>query len=279
MAWFKKTRTETRGKRVKIPEGLWVKCTNCKEIIYRKELEKNLKVCPKCHYHFRIDTKERIALTIDSGSYIEMDTFLTADDPLKFRDIMSYQDRINQSQKKSKLKEAVVTGEGTISKIPVVIAVMDFHFFGGSMGSAVGEKIVRAIERSIEKDISLIIFSSSGGARVQEGIFSLMQMAKVSAAIGRFRDRAIPYISVLTDPTFGGVSASFAMLGDIIIAEPKSLIGFAGPRVIQQTINKQLPETFQQAEFLLDHGMIDMVVNRKEMKKTLARIIKIMKKI
>ncbi len=275
MGWLKKKDTyKPKEKKVRIPEGLWVKCLNCKEIIYRKEFEKNLKVCPKCNYHFRIGARERISLIVDSGSFVELAPFITADDPLQFHDIKSYKDRIQEAKEKSNQKEAVVIGEASINKIPIVIAVMDFSFMGGSMGSAVGEKIVRAAERSIEKNISLIIFTSSGGARMQEGIFSLMQMAKVAAAIGELKKKAILYISVLTDPTFGGVSASFAMLGDIIIAEPKSLIGFAGPRVIQQTINQQLPENFQQAEFLLDHGMIDMVVNRKDMKTTITKLIK-----
>ncbi len=278
MAWFKKTKESGKEKKVKIPEGLWVKCTSCKEIIYRKEFEKNLKVCPKCNYHFRIGTKERIALTVDSGSFNELNPFLTSGDPLQFRDTMPYRERIRQSQEESNQREAVITGEALINKIPVAIAVMDFSFMGGSMGSAVGEKIVRTVERSMEKEISLIIFSSSGGARMQEGIFSLIQMAKVSSSIGKLKETAIPYISVLTDPTFGGVSASFAMLGDIIVAEPKSLIGFAGPRVIQQTINQQLPENFQQAEFLLEHGQIDMVVSRKAMKTTLTKIIGILQK-
>ncbi len=279
MAWFKKTKSGSKEKKVKIPEGLWVKCSNCKEIIYRKEFGKNLKVCPKCNYHSRIGTRERINLTVDGGSFTELNPSLTSDDPLQFTDAISYKDRIRQNQEKSGLKEALITGMATIGKIPTVIGVMDFSFMGGSMGSAVGEKIVRAVEKSIEKDISLVIFSSSGGARMQEGIFSLMQMAKVAAAIGKLKEKAIPYISVLTDPTFGGVSASLAMLGDIIIAEPKSLIGFAGPRVIQQTINQQLPENFQQAEFLFDHGLIDMVVNRKNMKSTLTRLIKMLKQL
>ncbi len=278
MSWLKRSKEPKAEKRVKIPEGLWVKCTACKEIIYRKEFEKNLKVCPKCNYHFRIGAKERISLTFDSGSFIESDFSLTASDPLEFIDRISYKERIKRSQGKSKLKEAVLTGEATINNKPVIIAVMDFSFMGGSMGSVVGEKIARAIERTIEKDVSIVVFSSSGGARMQEGILSLMQMAKVSAVIGKLKEKAIPYISVLTDPTFGGVSASFAMLGDIIIAEPKSLIGFAGARVIKLTINQELPKNFQRAEFLLEHGLIDMIVTRKEMKETIAKLIKVLRK-
>ncbi len=278
MAWFKKTKNDSSVKKVKIPEGLWVKCSSCKEIIYRKEFEKNLKVCPKCNYHFRIKARERLSLTMDNGSFKELDKFLTAGDPLKFRDTIAYKERIRQSYEGSDLKEAVLTGTGNINKILVAVAVMDFSFMGGSMGSAVGEKIVRIIEKSNNESLPLVIFTSSGGARMQEGIFSLMQMAKASAAIGMLKDKAIPYISVLTDPTFGGVSASFAMLGDIIIAEPKSLIGFAGSRVIRQTTNQQLPDNFQQAEFLLNHGLIDMVTARKEMKDTLTRILKMLMK-
>ncbi|MCI4624354.1 MAG: acetyl-CoA carboxylase, carboxyltransferase subunit beta [Candidatus Magnetoovum sp. WYHC-5] len=275
MGWFKKTTKDSlEEKKVKIPEGLWVKCPSCKEIIYRKEFDKNLKVCPKCNYHFRIGANERIHLTVDGGSFIELCPGLSPVDPLEFEDTMSYEERITSNQEKTRLKDAMSIGIATINKLPVVIAVMDFSFMGGSMGSVVGEKVVRAVEASFETNYPLIIFTSSGGARMQEGIFSLMQMAKVSAAIGRLKEIAVAYISVLTDPTFGGVSASFAMLGDIIIAEPKSLIGFAGARVIQQTIKQQLPEDFQQAEFLLKKGLIDMVVHRREMKMRISNILK-----
>ncbi len=274
MAWFKKTREQRIDKKVKIPEGLWVKCENCKEIVYKKEIEKNLKVCPKCNYHFRIRARERLKLIVDEGSFVEIGAEITSGDPLGFKDSVSYRDRIKENQKKSGLKEAIITGEALITDYPAVVAIMDFSFLGGSMGSAVGEKIVRAAEAAMEKKIPFIAIASSGGARMQEGIFSLMQMAKVSAIIGRLKEAAIPYISILSDPTFGGVTASFAMLGDIIIAEPKSLIGFAGPRVIEQTIKQQLPDNFQRAEFLLDHGMIDMVVDRKDLKETLGVIIR-----
>lgn len=274
MAWFKKTREQKIEKKVKIPEGLWVKCENCKEIVYKKEIEKNLKVCPKCNYHLRISARERLKLIVDEGSFVEINAGVTSGDPLGFKDTVPYRDRVREYQKRSGLKEAVITGEALIDGLPVIVAVMDFSFHGGSMGSVVGEKIVRAAEAAAEKKVPLIIVASSGGARMQEGIFSLMQMAKTSAAVGRLKDSGIPYISILSDPTFGGVTASFAMLGDVIIAEPKSLIGFAGQRVIEQTIKQQLPENFQRAEFLLEHGMIDMIVNRKDLKETLGLILR-----
>jgi acetyl-CoA carboxylase carboxyl transferase subunit beta len=276
MAWFKKTKETRTDKKGKIPEGLWVKCDGCKEIIYKKEIEKNLKICPKCNYHFRISARERMKLLVDEGSFVEMDGNLASIDPLHFKDSISYKDRIKENQKKSGLKEAVISGDALIKGRPVSIIIMDFSFMGGSMGSVVGEKVSRAAERAIEKKQPLIAVSASGGARMQEGIFSLMQMAKVSAAIGRLKDSGFLYISVLCDPTFGGVTASFATLGDIIIAEPKSLIGFAGPRVIEQTIKQPLPDDFQRADFLLEHGMIDMVVDRKSLKETLARLFEML---
>ncbi|MBF0487842.1 MAG: acetyl-CoA carboxylase carboxyltransferase subunit beta [Nitrospirae bacterium] len=280
MPWFKKTKEIATGratsKKVKIPEGLWVKCADCKEIVYKKEFEKNLKVCPKCNYHSRIGVRERINLTADAGSFVELAPELQSCDPLEFTDTISYEERIKTNQSKAGLKDAVMAGAATINKHPSVIAVMDFSFMGGSMGSAVGEKMARAAEAAIDNRLPLVVFTSSGGARMQEGIFSLMQMAKVSAAVGRLKSHPLPYITVLTDPTFGGVSASFAMLGDVIIAEPKSLIGFAGARVIQQTINQQLPDDFQQAEFLLKKGLIDMVVHRRDLKAAIARLIRIL---
>ncbi len=275
MAWFKRKEPKIE-KKVKIPEGLWVKCENCKEIIYRKELEKNFKVCPKCNYHFRISARERINLLTDNGTFIELDPELTSPDPLGFKDTISYAERIQENEKKSGMKEAALYGDAKINGKEVVIAVLDFSFMGGSMGTVVGEKITRAAERAWERKVPLIIISSSGGARMQEGMFSLMQMAKTSQAIGRLKKEGILYISILTDPTFGGVTASFAMLGDIIIAEPRSLIGFAGPRVIQETIKQQLPEGFQRAEFLLEHGMVDLVIDRKELKNTISKIIDIL---
>ncbi|HCC69268.1 MAG TPA: acetyl-CoA carboxylase carboxyl transferase subunit beta [Nitrospiraceae bacterium] len=272
MAWFKKNKS-TIPKKVKIPEGLWVKCDNCKEIVYRKEVEKNLKVCPKCNYHFRISARERIALLIDNNSFQEIEPNLSSDDPLNFKDQTSYKERIKESQKKANIKDAAIAGTATIDGYEVAIVVLDFAFMGGSMGSVVGEKFTKTAEEAIRHKLPLISISSSGGARMQEGILSLMQMAKTSAVIARLKEAGLPYISILADPTFGGVTASFAMLGDIIIAEPKSLIGFAGPRVIEQTIKQQLPGDFQRAEFLLSHGMIDMVVDRKNIKQTLSKLL------
>jgi acetyl-CoA carboxylase carboxyl transferase subunit beta len=276
MAWFKKTKEIRTDKKGKTPEGLWVKCDGCKEIIYKKEIEKNLKICPKCNYHFRISARERLKLLVDEGSFAEIDENLSSVDPLHFKDSISYKERLKENQKKSGLIEAVVSGDALIKGYPVSLAIMDFSFMGGSMGSVVGEKVSRAAERSIEKKQPFISIASSGGARMQEGIFSLMQMAKASASIGKLKDNGILYISILCDPTFGGVTASFATLGDIIIAEPKSLIGFAGPRVIEQTIKQPLPDDFQRADFLLEHGLIDMVVDRKILKDTLAKIFELL---
>ena len=272
MAWFKKDKDKT-NKRVKVPEGLWVKCNSCKEIIYRKELDKNLKICPKCNYHFRISAKERISLLTDNSSFTEIAVDMQSSDPLNFRDHKTYKERLNDSQKKTNIKDAAYAGSALIGKLPIVMVVLDFAFMGGSMGSVVGEKFVMSAEKAASEELPLISVASSGGARMHEGIISLMQMAKTSAAVARLKEKRMPYISILADPTFGGVSASFAMLGDIIIAEPKSLIGFAGPRVIEQTIKQQLPQNFQTAEFLLEHGMIDMIVNRKELKQTITRIL------
>ncbi|OGW42441.1 MAG: acetyl-CoA carboxylase subunit beta [Nitrospirae bacterium RBG_16_43_11] len=269
MAWFKKEDI----KKIKIPEGLWIKCNYCREIIYRKEVEKSSMVCPKCKYHFYISIEDRIAIMLDEGSFHELDKSIYSLDPLEFKDSVKYKDRIKNYQKSTGYADAFVYGEAKINDSPVVIGIFNFKFMGGSMGSVVGEKILRATETSMNKKLPLIIVSASGGARMQEGILSLMQMAKTSAAISRLSEMGVPYISILTDPTFGGVTASFAMLGDIIIAEPKALIGFAGPRVVEQTIKQQLPEGFQRAEFLLEHGMIDMIVERKRLKETLAKVI------
>jgi acetyl-CoA carboxylase carboxyl transferase subunit beta len=278
MEWFKKPIAAVKGKKqVKIPEGLFVKCDVCKEIVYKKELERNLNVCPKCNYHFRLNASERLGFLADEGSFTEIDSGLTSGDPLGFKDTTTYPERIKENQAKSGLKEAVISGRAAILGHKIVLVIMDFSFMGGSMGSAVGEKIVRAAETALEENTPLVAVSSSGGARMQEGIFSLMQMAKVSAAIGKLKDKSVPYVSVLADPTFGGVTASFAMLGDFIIAEPRSLIGFAGPRVIEQTIKQQLPENFQRAEFLLERGLIDMITERKEIKNTLAKLIEHLK--
>ena len=276
MAWFKKGKEVQTEKKIKIPEGLWVKCDSCKEIIYKKEIDKNLKICPKCNYHFRISARERIQLLVDEGSFTEINTGLSSTDPLSFKDKLSYRERLEENKKKSALEEAAISGEATIEGYPVVVVIMDFSFMGGSMGSVVGEKVMRAAEVAVETKRPLITVSSSGGARMQEGIFSLMQMARVSAAIARVSENGGLYLSVLADPTFGGVTASFAVLGDVIIAEPRSLIGFAGPRVIEQTIKQQLPDDFQRAEFLLDHGMIDGVVDRKDLKRTIGQIIGIL---
>lgn len=265
--------TKENNKKKSVPEGLWTKCKNCEEIIYNKELEDNFKVCPKCGYYFRLSAPERIALLLEPKSFKEYDKNLLPADPLSFIVNQSYQEKIAEDQKKSGLKEAVITGEGLIGEHRIVIGVLDFEFLGGSMGSVVGEKITRAIEKAIKKKLPLIIVSASGGARMQEGVLSLMQMSKTSAALAKFAHAHLPFVSILTDPTTGGVSASFAFLGDIIISEPKALIGFAGPRVIEQTIRQPLPEGFQQAEFLLKHGMIDLIVERKEMKKTLIRLL------
>lgn len=279
MGWFNREKApiaQNEEKKVRVPEGLWTKCKSCSEIIYTKEVEKNLNVCPKCDYHFRISAHERLDLTLDPDTFTEFDRDLVSTDFLEFQDSKSYQDRIDAAMKKGIGKEAVICGEGLLEGTPLQIAVFDFTFMGGSMGSVVGEKITRLIERAIERHTPAVIFSSSGGARMQESIISLMQMAKTSAALARLREAGLPYISVLTDPTTGGVTASFAMLGDIIVAEPKALIGFAGPRVIEQTIRQKLPEGFQRAEYLLEHGMVDLIVPRKDMKHRLSQIVKML---
>ncbi|MDW7644191.1 MAG: acetyl-CoA carboxylase, carboxyltransferase subunit beta [Desulfuromonadales bacterium] len=281
MSWFKKSKAPiapVETKKVKMPEGVWSKCKNCNEIIYTKEIERNLNVCPKCDYHFRISARERIALTLDEGSFVEMDAAMESVDFLDFKDSKKYKERIKAAVKKSGGGDAVVCGEGTIEGLAVVVAVFDFGFMGGSMGSVVGEKITRAIEKGLENRAPVIVFSSSGGARMQESILSLMQMAKTSAALAKLKAAGIPFISVLTDPTTGGVTASFAMLGDINMAEPRALIGFAGPRVIEQTIRQKLPEGFQRSEYLLEHGMVDMIVRRQEMKARLGQILRIFTK-
>ena len=272
MAWFKKEKNKA-SKKVKIPEGLWVKCNSCKEIIYRKEVDRNLKVCPKCNYHFRISAKERIALLAEDGSFVELAQEMSSRDPLSFKDQVTYKDRLKESQQKTNSNDAATAGKALIGTHQAILIVLDFTFMGGSMGSVVGEKFVMSAEKSLDEGLPLISVASSGGARMHEGIISLMQMAKTSASVARLKKTGAPYISVIADPTFGGVSASFAMLGDIIIAEPKSLIGFAGPRVIEQTINQKLPDNFQTAEFLMEHGMIDMIVNRKELKDTVIKLL------
>jgi acetyl-CoA carboxylase carboxyl transferase subunit beta len=276
MAWFKREKAPMamkEDKKVKVPEGLWTKCPSCGESLITKELENNLNVCPKCNHHFRISARQRLALLLDDETFVEHDAGMVSVDFLQFKDSKSYQARIDAALAKGGAKDAIICGSGRLSGIPVQIGVFDFSFMGGSMGSVVGEKITRAIERGLEQETPVILVSASGGARMQESILSLMQMAKTSAALGKLRAKGLPFVSILTDPTTGGVTASFAMLGDINMAEPKALIGFAGPRVIEQTIRQKLPEGFQRAEYLLDHGMVDTIVSRKDMKPTLANIL------
>jgi len=274
MDWFKrKKETLKPSEKKELPDGLWVKCDNCGEIIYKKELEKKYYVCPKCDYHFRIGYDIYVSILFDEGTFEEFNRNIKSTDPLSFKDSKKYSDKYKATVKKTGLNEAVVTGVGRIEKHQVVMALMDFRFLGGSMGSVVGEKISRAIDKAIELKCPLIILSSSGGARMHEGILSLMQLAKTSAKLARLSQRGLPYISLLTNPTTGGTTASYAMLGDIIIAEPKAMVGFAGPRVIEKTIGKKLPEGFQRAEFLLEHGMIDMIVERKDQRETLGKIL------
>ncbi len=267
-SWFKQLAPKLMATDAKknIPAGVWIKCPDCSETLYSKDLEKNLKVCISCGYHFRITAEERIKHLLDEGSFKEMSADVTAKDPLKFVDSKKYKDRIKQAKAKTDLNEAITTGEGTMEGRRVSVAVFNFRFMGGSMGSAVGEKIARMIEHSLDQRIPLIIVSASGGARMQEGALSLMQMAKTSAGLAKLAKEGIPYISLLSDPTTGGVSASFAMLGDINIAEQGALIGFAGARVIQQTIGQNLPQGFQRPEFLQEHGAVDMIVNRSDLK-------------
>ncbi len=279
MAWFKREKTPlqaSEGKKVKVPEGLWTKCVTCGENLITKELERNLNVCAKCGHHYRISAWQRIELLTDEGSFVEHDAGIVSIDFLQFKDSKSYQDRINAAVAKGGSKDAVICGTGRIEGLPYELSVFDFSFMGGSMGSVVGEKLTLSIERAIAQKSPAVIVSASGGARMQESILSLMQMAKTSAALGRLRDLGLPFVSILTDPTTGGVTASFAMLGDINMAEPKALIGFAGPRVIEQTIRQKLPEGFQRSEYLLDHGMVDVIVQRSEMKKTLANLLKML---
>jgi acetyl-CoA carboxylase carboxyl transferase subunit beta len=280
MPWFKKEKKAPMPAPAKdasrVPEGLWVKCPGCAQVIYNKDLQANLQVCPKCAHHFRMNAAERLALLFD-GPWTEHDRGLTSIDPLKFTDTKPYKDRLKAAIKATGRRDAVATATGTLDGIRVEIAAMEYGFIGGSMGVVVGEMITRAIERAIEAKCPVIIIAASGGARMMEGTLSLMQMAKVSAALARLDRAGLPFISVLTDPTTGGVTASFAMLGDLNIAEPKALIGFAGPRVIEQTIRQKLPEGFQRSEFLMSHGMLDMVVDRRELKATIARVLRFMR--
>jgi acetyl-CoA carboxylase carboxyl transferase subunit beta len=271
MTWFKKKETPSQAD--KSADVLWSKCNACQEIIYKKELERNFSVCPKCNYHFPIEAKKRIAVIADEGTFTELDRTLTSVDPLSFRDLKKYSERIAEAQQKTGLQDAFITGKCEINRLPTMVGVFDFDFLGGSLGSVVGEKIARMVEKAIDEKVGAIIFTSSGGARMQEGIFSLMQMAKTSAALSLLRRERLPYISVLTDPTLGGVTASFGMLGDVIVAEPGAMIGFAGPRVIKETIKTDLPPGFQRAEYLLQHGVIDLIVGRRTLKTTLGKLL------
>lgn len=278
MAWFKRESSEIQPaeeKRVRT-EGLFLKCEGCGKIIWKKELEENLQVCPKCNHHFRIDARNRLEMLLDEGSYTIHDDRLASTDPLSFSDTRPYKARLQKSQAETGLKDAIINAEGTLIGRPVIVSAMEYSFIGGSMGAVVGEAITRAIERACNQRKPIIVVSASGGARMMEGVVSLMQMAKISAALARLDNARVPYVSVLTDPTTGGVTASYAMLGDLNIAEPGALIGFAGPRVIEQTIRQKLPAGFQRSEFLLQHGMLDAVVNRKEMKAYLARALDFM---
>lgn len=278
MSWFQrlmpsKIRTTAGGSKRTVPEGLWIKCDNCSAVLYRSELERNFDVCPKCSHHMRIGARRRLEMFLDDGSQREIGDNLEPVDILKFRDSKKYRDRLSAAQKATGEKDALLVMQGTVLEQPLVAAAFEFRFMGGSMGAVVGERFMRAVNTCLEERIPLVCFSASGGARMQEALFSLMQMAKTSAGLSRMAQAGIPYISVLTDPTMGGVSASFAMLGDINIAEPRALIGFAGPRVIEQTVRETLPEGFQRSEFLLEHGAVDMIVDRREMRDTIASLL------
>ncbi len=278
MAWFRRTKVsvEPDQPRKDAPDGMWTKCEGCGEIIHRKQLEQQVFTCIKCNYHFRIGSREYVSILLDENSFREMDRKMRSTDPLDFTDTKRYKERVKETMRRTELNDAVRTGTGKIGKMPVAIAIMDFAFIGGSMGSVVGEKISRATIKALRSKLPLIIVSASGGARMMEGALSLMQLAKTSARLAQLSDAGIPYISVLTDPTTGGVTASYAMLGDVNVAEPAALIGFAGPRVIKQTIGKDLPEGFQRSEFQLDHGFVDVVVHRKDLKETISNLLKMM---
>jgi acetyl-CoA carboxylase carboxyl transferase subunit beta len=281
MSWFEKlipSKIRTTARRKSVPEGVWCKCPACDSVLYRAELERNLHVCPKCDHHQRINARTRLENFLDDGERTEIAENIKPVDKLKFKDSKKYKDRITQAQKNTGENDALLAMEGTINDLAVVAVSFDFSFMGGSMGAVVGEKFVRAAQVSLEKKIPLICFSASGGARMQEGLFSLMQMAKTSAVLTELSKAGVPFVSVLTDPTMGGVSASLAMLGDINVAEPKALIGFAGPRVIGQTVRETLPEGFQRSEFLLDHGAVDMIVDRRDMRDRLASILSMLQK-
>ena len=275
MAWFRRTKKGIKDNRAKkdIPKDVWLKCESCTEILYRPEMDKSCWTCPKCNYHFRIDSEMYISLLLDEGSFVEEDAGLRPSDPLGFRDSKKYVDRIAASHKKTGRNDAIRAGRGAIQAIPVSIAILDFAYMGGSMGSVVGERIARVTKRAIEERRGVITLASSGGARMQEGILSLMQMAKTAAILGKLAHEGLPHIAILTDPTTGGVTASFASLGDVMLAEPKALVGFAGPRVIRETINQELPEGFQRSEFLLEHGFVDRIVHRRDLRNELAELL------
>ena len=280
MSWLEKLmpshiRTESTSKR-KVPEGLWDKCPNCGAVLYGAELERNLQVCPKCNHHLRISARSRVMYFLDEGDQIEIGEELEPKDFLKFKDSKKYKDRLSSATKSTGEKDALIVSQGKFKGMPVVVAAFEFSFMGGSMGSVVGERFLMGVKKSIAESIPFICFSTSGGARMQEALMSLMQMAKTSAALTKLSEQKLPFVSVLTDPTMGGVSASFAMLGDVHIAEPNALIGFAGPRVIQQTVRETLPEGFQRSEFLLEHGAIDMIVERKELRDRIHNVLRIL---
>ena len=278
MAWFKKARKPIAApdKASRVPEGLWVKCPDCDAIIYQRDLVKSLNVCTKCSHHFRLSARERLLTLFDGEHWVEQDATLRSNDPLTFTDTKRYRDRLEASSKATGMPDAVLVGVGRIEGVETVVAAMEYAFIGGSMGVVMGEKIVRGIETALARRLPVIIVSCSGGARMMEGALSLMQMAKVSAALARLDRAGLPYLSLLTDPTTGGVTASFAMLGDLNLAEPKALIGFAGPRVIEQTIRQKLPDGFQRSEFLVERGMLDLIVDRRELKPTIARLLRFM---
>ena len=276
MSWIDRIfskNTSSSSRKANVPEGVWTKCTSCEQVLYREELKRHLEVCPKCGHHMRIDARERLLGLLDQDSVQELAAELEPKDILKFKDLKKYKDRITAAQKDTGEKDALIAFYGTLYNMPIVAAASNFSFMGGSMGSVVGAKFVKAAEKAMEENCPFVCFSASGGARMQEALFSLMQMAKTSAVLAKMREKGVPFISVLTDPTLGGVSASFAMLGDINIAEPKALIGFAGPRVIEQTVREKLPEGFQRSEFLLEKGAIDMIVQRADMRNTLASLV------
>jgi len=278
LSWFEKLmpsriRTEGTARGKSVPEGLWTKCDACAAVLYRPELERNLEVCPKCDAHMRINARRRLEVFLDAEHQVELGADLQPEDVLKFKDSKRYRDRLSQAQKATGERDALVAMSGRLHGLPVVAAAFEFQFMGGSMGAVVGERFVRAVNTAIEARAPLVSFSASGGARMQEALFSLLQMAKTSAALGRLREARLPFVSVLTDPTMGGVSASLAMLGDIVVAEPGALIGFAGPRVIEQTVRETLPEGFQRSEFLLEHGAIDLIIDRREQRARLASVL------